>query len=215
MFKRVFDIIIASIGLIAFSPLMLIIAILVKLDSPGPIFYRAPRVGKDGKPFRMFKFRTMVADAEKIGPPITVGNDPRITRIGARLRDSRLDELPQLINVLRGEMSMVGPRPETPYFVEKFSPQQREVLKVKPGMTGPAQIAFRHEEENLSSPGTLDEEYMNVILPPKLAMDLEYIEQQSLFLDMKLLFQTAWALLTDRLQIRRPLSHGGEAAVQS
>jgi len=199
MLKRAFDIIIASIGLIAFSPLMLIIAILIKLDSPGPVFYRAPRVGKDGKPFRMFKFRTMVADAEKIGPPITIGDDPRITRIGARLRSSRLDELPQLINVFRGEMSMVGPRPETPYFVEKFSPEQREVLKVKPGMTGPAQIAFRHEEENLSNPGTLDEEYMNVILPPKLAMDLEYIRHQSLFLDMKILFQTAWALLMDRL----------------
>ncbi|RLC80839.1 MAG: sugar transferase [Chloroflexi bacterium] len=199
MLKRIFDILIASIGLIAFSPLMLIIAILIKLDSPGPIFYRAPRVGKDGKPFRMFKFRTMVANAEKIGPPITVGDDPRITRIGARLRSSRLDELPQLINVLCGEMSMVGPRPETPYFVEKFSPEQREVLKVKPGMTGLAQITFRHEEEILSNPGALDEEYMNVILPPKLALDLEYIKHQSLLLDVKTLFQTAWVLLMDRL----------------
>ncbi|HDN78947.1 MAG TPA: sugar transferase [Chloroflexi bacterium] len=199
MLKRIFDILIASIGLIAFSPLMLIIAILIKLDSPGPIFYRAPRVGKNGKPFRMFKFRTMVANAEKIGPPITVGDDPRITRIGARLRSSRLDELPQLINVLCGEMSMVGPRPETPYFVEKFSPEQREVLKVKPGMTGLAQITFRHEEEILSNPGALDEEYMNVILPPKLALDLEYIKHQSLLLDVKTLFQTAWVLLMDRL----------------
>lgn len=199
MLKRVFDIVVAFIGLILFSPLMLIIAVLIKLDSPGPIFYRAPRVGKGGRPFRMYKFRTMVANAENIGPAITVDKDPRITRIGARLRKSRLDEVPQLINVLRGEISMVGPRPEAPYYVEKYSPEQKKVLRAKPGMTGPAQIAFRHEEEMLSNPKALDDVYMNVILPPKLAMDLKYIEQQSLGLDLKILFQTAWALLADRL----------------
>jgi lipopolysaccharide/colanic/teichoic acid biosynthesis glycosyltransferase len=198
MIKRIFDVVVALIGLILLSPVMLVIAILVKLDSPGPIFYRAPRVGKDGRLFRMYKFRTMVANAEKMGPAITVDRDPRITRIGARLRSSRLDEIPQLINVLRGEMSMVGPRPEAPYYIERYSPEQREVLRVKPGMTGPAQIAFRHEEEALSNPKTLDDEYMNVILPPKLAMDLKYIEQQSLGLDLRILFRTAWVLFADR-----------------
>ena len=202
MLKRAFDIVVALVGLVFFSPLMLIIAVFTKLDSPGPVFYRAPRVGKGGRPFRMYKFRTMAADADKIGPAITVDKDPRITRIGARLRRSRLDEIPQLINVLRGEMSMVGPRPEAPYYVEKYSPGQREVLMVKPGMTGPAQIVFRHEEEVLSNAETLEDEYMNVILPPKLAMDLQYIEQQSLSLDLKILFQTAWVLLADRLRVR-------------
>lgn len=209
MLKRMFDIVVALFGLALFSPFMLVIAILIKLDSRGPMFYRAPRVGKDGKPFRMYKFRTMVANAASIGPAITVDEDPRITRIGARLRQVRLDEIPQLINVLRGEMSMVGPRPEAPYYVEMYSAKQREILKVKPGMTGPAQIAFRHEEESLSNPETLDDEYMNVILPPKLALDMAYIKRQSLFLDIKILFQTAWALLTDRLAVRPPMAQGG------
>jgi len=202
MLKRAFDIVVALVGLVFFSPLMLIVAVFIKLTSPGPVFYRAPRVGKGGRAFRMYKFRTMVADADKIGPALTVDKDPRITRIGARLRRSRLDEIPQLINVLRGEMSMVGPRPEAPYYVEKYSPEQRKVLMVKPGMTGPAQIAFRHEEEMLSNAETLEDEYMNGILPPKLAMDLQYIEQQSLSLDLKILFQTAWVLLADRLRVR-------------
>lgn len=202
MLKRAFDIVVAVVGLVFFNPLMLTIAVFIKLDSPGPVFYRAPRVGKGGQPFRMYKFRTMVADAEKIGPAITVDKDPRITQIGTRLRRSRLDEIPQLINVLRGEMSMVGPRPEAPYYVEKYSLEQREVLMVKPGMTGPAQIAFRHEEELLPHAETLEDEYMSVILPPKLAMDLQYIEQQSLGLDLKILFQTAWVLLADRLRVR-------------
>ena len=200
MFKRLFDIVAALIGLIAFSPLLLVFAIMVKLDSRGPIFYRAPRVGKDGKLFRMFKFRSMVVDAPNIGPAVTVDRDPRITRVGALLRDSRLDEIPQLINVLVGDMSMVGPRPESPYYVEMFSPEQREVLKVKPGMTGPAQVAFRHEEEELTDLENLDEQYMNVVLPPKLALDMQYIEKQSLILDVKLIFQTGWALLADRLR---------------
>jgi len=200
MLKRIFDIVVALVGLVLFSPLLIAVSILIKLGSSGPIFYRAPRVGEDGRPFRMYKFRTMVAGADKIGPAITVDNDPRITRIGARLRRSRLDEIPQLINVLRGEMSMVGPRPEAPYYVDMYSPEQREVLMAKPGMTGPAQVAFRHEEELLSNPEMLDDEYMKIILPPKLAMDLKYIEQQSLGLNLKILCQTAWVLLADRLR---------------
>lgn len=201
MLKRALDVVVALVGLILLSPIMLIIAILIKLDSSGPVLYRAPRVGKGGRLFRMYKFRTMVSNAEVIGPAITLGQDPRITRIGARLRSCRLDEIPQLINVLGGEMSMVGPRPEAPYYVRKYSSEQRQILRVKPGITGLAQIAFRHEEEALTNPDTLDEVYMNDLLPPKLAMDRQYIAQQSLNLDLKILFRTAWALLTDRLPV--------------
>lgn len=200
MLKRGFDITVALCGLLLLSPLVLIIAVLVKRDSPGPVFYRAPRVGKDGKLFRMYKFRSMVVEAEKVGPAVTVDRDPRVTRVGARLRDSRLDEIPQLINVLKGDMSMVGPRPEAPYYVEMYSPEQREVLNAKPGMTGPAQVAFRHEEEELTDLDNLDEQYMNIVLPPKLALDKQYIEDQSLTLDLKLIFQTGWALFSDRVR---------------
>lgn len=195
MLKRIFDVVVALIGLIIFGPLFIVIPILIKLDSPGPIFYRAPRVGKDGRLFRMYKFRTMVADAEKIGPAITYRSDPRITRVGAMLRRRRLDEIPQLLNVLKGEMSMVGPRPEAPYYVDKYSPEQREILKVKPGMTGLTQIKYLSEEEELSNPETLDADYLDVILPPKLALDMEYIKRQSFILDIQILWQTAWALL--------------------
>ena len=199
MLKRALDIAVSLIGLVIFSPFMLLIAVLIKLGSSGPVFYRAPRVGKDGQSFRMYKFRTMVTNADRIGPAITVDKDPRITRVGALLRNGRLDEIPQLLNVLRGEMSMVGPRPEAPYYVEMYSSEQRKVLEAKPGMTGPAQIAFRHEEETLSDPEGLDDYYINTILPPKLAIDLRYIENHSVATDLRLLFQTAWALLADRL----------------
>ena len=202
MLKRALDIAVAMIGLVIFSPFILLISILVKLDSPGPIFYRAPRVGQDGRVFRMYKFRTMVTNADNVGPAITLDKDPRITRVGALLRNGRLDEIPQLLNVLKGEMSMVGPRPEAPYYVEMYSTEQRSVLAAKPGMTGPAQIAFRHEEETLSDPETVDDYYMNTILPPKLAMDLRYLEDHSIVTDLSILFQTAWALLADRLSHR-------------
>jgi lipopolysaccharide/colanic/teichoic acid biosynthesis glycosyltransferase len=200
MLKRMFDIIVALIGLIVFSPLLVIIAVLIKLDSSGPVFYRALRAGQDGRLFRMYKFRTMVVDADKMGPALTYDRDPRITRVGARLRDARIDEIPQLINVLMGDMSMVGPRPEAPCYVEMYTPEQREVLRAKPGMTGPAQVVFRHEEEELTNVMDLDAEYMNVVLPPKLALDKRYIEEQSLVLDLKILFQTGWVLLADRLK---------------
>jgi len=195
--KRAFDILVASIGLLLLSPLFIVVFILVKLDSPGPGFYRARRVGKDGRVFRMYKFRTMVADADKRGSIVTYRGDLRITRIGARLRQKRLDELPQLINVFKGEMSLVGPRPESPEYVTRYTSEQREILKVKPGITGPMQIVFLDEEENLSNPDTLDDEYMNVILPLKLAVEMEYMRKQSLGYDFQILAQTAKVLLLD------------------
>jgi lipopolysaccharide/colanic/teichoic acid biosynthesis glycosyltransferase len=195
MIKRAFDILVASIGLLLFSPLFIVVLISVKLDSPGPGFYRARRVGKDGRIFGMYKFRTMVADADKIGPIVTYRDDPRITRLGAKLRQKRLDELPQLINVLKGEMSLVGPRPESPEYVERYTPEQQEILKVKPGVTGPMQIAFLDEEEHLLNPAILDDEYMSIILPPKLEVEMEYIRKRSLIYDIRMLLQTARILL--------------------
>jgi len=195
MIKRAFDIMVASIGLLLLSPLFIVVLILIKLDSRGPGFYRAPRVGKDGRLFWMYKFRTMVAGADRIGPIVTYRDDPRITRLGAKLRQKRLDELPQLINVLKGEMSLVGPRPESPEYVDRYTPEQQEILKAKPGVTGPMQIAFLDEEEHLSNPATLDDEYMTVILPPKLAVEMEYIRKQSLVYDCQILVQTAKMLL--------------------
>jgi lipopolysaccharide/colanic/teichoic acid biosynthesis glycosyltransferase len=197
MIKRAFDILVASIGLLLLSPLFIVLLILIKLDSPGPGFYRGRRIGKDGRVFGMYKFRTMVADADKIGSIVTYKDDPRITRLGAKLRERRLDELPQLINVLRGEMSLVGPRPESPKYVERYTPEQREILKVKPGVTGPMQIAFLDEEERLLNPDTLDDEYMTVILPSKLAVEMEYMRKQSLGYDFQILAQTAKVLLLD------------------
>ena len=200
MLKRTIDVVVALVGLILFSPLFIVLSIVIKLDSAGPVYYRASRVGKGGRRFHMYKFRTMVADADRTGPALTYKDDPRITKVGTVLRRARLDELPQLLNVLRGNMSIVGPRPETPHFVQKYSPEQREILRVRPGMTGLAQIAFRHEQEALSNPETLDDEYMKVILPPKLALDMKYIEQECLGLDIQILLQTVWVLIADLMR---------------
>jgi lipopolysaccharide/colanic/teichoic acid biosynthesis glycosyltransferase len=193
--KRTFDILAASLGLLVLSPFFLAVWILIKLDSPGPGFYRSTRVGRNGVLFKMYKFRTMVAAAEKIGPVVTYKDDPRITRLGALLRDRRLDEFPQLINVLKGEMSLVGPRPESAEYVERYSTEQRQILTVKPGVTGPMQIAFLDEEDHLADEDSLDEEYMATILPAKLEKEMEYIQHQSFFYDIFILFQTARTLL--------------------
>ena len=197
MLKRTFDLIVSLVALIVLSPLFVVIAVLVKLDSPGPAFYRAERIGRGGRPFRMYKFRTMVVGADRAGPAITCKDDPRITRLGRLLRRTKLDELPQLLNVLRGEMSLVGPRPEAPRYVALYSPQQREVLKARPGITGLAQLAYIHEEE-LLNPANLDRDYVRVLLPRKLALDLEYVNGRCFLLDLKILLWTALALAGGR-----------------
>jgi len=192
--KRLLDVVAAAVGLVVLSPLMAVIALAIRWDSPGPVFYRAKRVGKGGKLFLMYKFRTMVADAEKMGPSITVKDDPRITRVGRFLRKTKLDELPQLINVLKGEMSLVGPRPETPSMVEHYTPEQRRVLEVTPGITGLAQLYYSNEEEMLN-PDNWHEEYVRKILPHKLALDLLYIEHRSLALDLTIIGRTILKLV--------------------
>lgn len=189
MLKRLFDSVLAGCGVVLLLPLFALLGLVIKLDSPGPVFYRATRIGKGGQPFSMLKFRTMVAGADRQGPAVTASGDRRITRVGRWLRRSKLDELPQLINVLRGDMSLVGPRPEDPRYVALYTPAQRAVLAVRPGITGPATIKYRHEEEALARAPDLDASYRQ-IMQEKLALDLEYVQQRSLWLDLTLIWAT-------------------------
>jgi len=194
MGKRLLDLIVALAGVILLAPLWLIAGLLVLLDSPGPVFYRGRRIGKGGVPFGMWKFRTMVLNADRMGSALTPGQDPRVTRSGRVLRQWKIDELPQLLNVLSGEMSVVGPRPEAPCYVQHYTPEQRQVLRVRPGITGLTQVRFRHEERLLQRCINLEEEYITKIMPQKLVLDLEYVGHQSLLLDVKLIVQTLMAL---------------------
>jgi len=195
MLKRLFDIWASALACLFFLPLFLIILLLVKMDSKGPIFHRAARLGKYGKSFKILKFRTMAADAASRGPGITRQGDPRITRIGYFLRSSKLDELPQLFNILKGEMSFVGPRPEDPRYVVHYTPEQRRLLSVRPGIASPAIIKYRHEEKILAAAGNDPEKtYLEVVLPDKLRIDLEYIEKQSFCYDLKILIQTLFSV---------------------
>jgi len=191
MLKRLFDIVFSFLGLILISPLFLVIAFLIKKESSGPAFYRGRRVGKDGKIFRIFKFRTMVLNAEILGGPSTAGDDPRLTKIGKFLKKFQLDELPQLINVLKGEMSLVGPRPEVKMYVDIMTPEERNtILSVKPGMTDLASLWNFHEGEVLK--GSLDPEktYMEKIRPEKIRLQMEYVKNRSFLLDLKIVIKT-------------------------
>ena len=188
--KRIFDFIASLIGCIILTPVFIIIAILIKLDSKGPVLFKQKRVGQYGKEFEILKYRTMVVDAEKIGKQITVGNDSRITKVGYTLRKYKLDELPQLFNVLKGDMSLVGPRPEVPKYVELYNECDREVLKVKPGITDFASIEYRDENEILGTVENPEEYYINVIMKHKLQLNLKYINSNNVFLDIKIIFKT-------------------------
>ena len=193
MIKRTFDLFVALMGLFLIWPLLAIIAIAVKLDSPGPVFFRGQRVGRFGHRFSMYKFRSMVAGAARKGPGITASGDARVTRIGKILRRTKLDELPQLINVVRGEMSLVGPRPEDPRYVALYTPEQRRVLSVRPGVTSMASVKYRNEEAILSQ-GNLDDVYVNKVMPEKLAIDLAYLDEQTFLRDLGVLGLTLLAL---------------------
>ncbi|MDD2731824.1 MAG: sugar transferase [Candidatus Pacebacteria bacterium] len=191
MLKRLFDIILSLIGLITTFPILIIIAVIIKIDSKGPVFFKGLRIGKEGKPFRIYKFRTMVSDAEKLGGSSTSIDDPRLTKSGRFLKKYQLDELPQLINVLIGEMSLVGPRPEVPFYVDKMSKEEKDIiLSVKPGMTDLASLWNFHEGEILK--GSLDPEktYMERIRPTKLKLQKEYVETRSFVMDLKIIFKT-------------------------
>jgi lipopolysaccharide/colanic/teichoic acid biosynthesis glycosyltransferase len=193
--KRALDLCIAIPGLVMTSPLLAAAAIAIKVSSPGPVFYRGPRVGRDGREFHILKLRSMRAAAVRSGPAVTSAGDPRITRVGRVLRRTKLDELPQLWNVVRGEMSLVGPRPEDPEFVKLYTPEQRRVLSVRPGITSPTSLAFRNEEVLLAEAGGAVA-YADTVMPRKLAMDLEYVEHRSFGGDLAILARTVGHALT-------------------
>ncbi|WP_298832092.1 sugar transferase [uncultured Piscinibacter sp.] len=194
MAKRVFDLVVAGAGLLLLSPLLLLIALAIRLDSPGPVFFRQERVGRGGRRFRIHKFRTMRHGAA--GSPITIGADARITRVGAFLRRAKLDELPQLIDVLAGAMSLVGPRPEVPRYVAMYPPALRDkVLSVRPGITDPASIEYRDESERLARAADPEHEYVHVIMPAKLRLAEAYVERASLATDLRVILRTLGVLL--------------------
>ena len=189
--KRAGDVIVAAVGLVLASPILALAAIAVKLDSHGPVFFRQERIGRNFRPFRIFKFRTMVVDAPQLGAQITAGADPRITRVGRFLRKSKIDELPQLINVLVGDMSLVGPRPEMPKYVEMFRDDYRFILSVRPGITDPASIKYRDESAILANSPDPEQMYVEEILPDKLAIARAYVAEASVIQDICLLAATA------------------------
>lgn len=198
MTKRVFDALLSFIGLVFLSPILILISILIKKEAGGPVFYRGVRAGRFGNPFKIYKFRTMVTDAERLGGPSTADDDPRITEIGRFLRKYKLDELPQLINVLKGEMSFVGPRPEVPVEIETYSREERRILSVRPGITDWASLAFHNEGEILK--GSLDphEAYKRLIRPEKLRLALKYVDERSFAIDLKIITETVLTLIKTR-----------------
>lgn len=192
--KRLFDIVASGLGLLVLSPIFLVLAIWIKMDSEGPVFYRQVRVGRNNKDFRIFKFRSMRVNADK-GSLVTIGDDPRITRSGRFIRKMKLDELPQLINVLIGDMSLVGPRPEVRHYVDYWTPQQMSVLAVRPGITDPASIKFRNENELMGKADDPERYYINTIMQEKLNLYLKYVSHHSLFGDIGLIFKTIVAII--------------------
>ncbi|MGO9615292.1 MAG: sugar transferase [Bryobacteraceae bacterium] len=198
MIKRATDILFSAVGLLVTSPLFLVIALRIWLEDGRPIFYRGERVGRFGKPFRMLKFRTMVPNAEKTGGPSTADHDPRITRCGRSLRKYKLDEFPQLINVLRGEMSVVGPRPEVPFYVNMFSDEEKAILSVRPGITDWASLWNSDEGAVLAGSADPEQAYMERIRPEKIRLQLAYVRNRSFLVDLGIIAQTVLTVLTKR-----------------
>lgn len=194
MAKRFFDFICSFLGLIILSPVLIYVVCRIKLEDGGPVFYRGLRVGLMGKPFRIFKFRTMVVDAEKIGGASTADDDPRITNIGKILRKYKLDELPQLLNVLSGDMSIVGPRPEVKYYTDQYTAAEKAILKIRPGITDWASIWNADEGAVLAGAADPEKAYAELIRPKKLKLQLKYVYEQSLLTDLKIIFLTFLAM---------------------
>lgn len=188
--KRTFDIVASGLGLIILSPVFIILAVWIKADSRGPVFYRQVRVGRNNRDFRLFKFRSMRPDSDKLGLITVGGHDPRVTRSGYYIRKYKLDELPQLINVFIGDMSLVGPRPEVRKYVDMYTPEQMRVLSVRPGITSLASIRYRNENDILAAADDPDRAYIERVMPDKIAIDLEYVDRATLWNDIKLIFST-------------------------
>ena len=195
MIKRIFDLLSSLVGLIILSPLLMLISLLIIIDSKGNAFYSQKRVGRKGNQFNLLKFRTMKQNSDIKGL-LTIGKDSRITRIGHYLRKSKLDEIPQLINIIRGDMSVVGPRPETPNYVELYTEEQQKVLNVRPGLTDYASLEFINESETLAKHDDPEKAYIETIMPQKLSLNLQYIRDQSLLIDIKIIFKTLLRILT-------------------
>ena len=188
--KRIFDFLVSLLGIIILSPIFVIVSIAIKLDSRGNILFLQKRVGRYGEEFNIYKFRTMVTDAEKLGKQITIGKDNRITKVGAFLRKFKIDELPQLFNVLKGDMSLVGPRPEVPKYVSLYTEEQKKVLNVRPGITDIASLRYKDENDILGKVENPEEYYINVIMKDKLNLNLEYIEKSNIIFDIYLIIKT-------------------------
>ena len=194
MLKRFIDITISLLALILLAPVFLILAVVIKSTSRGPVFYKGRRVGRGGEIFLMRKFRSMVVNADQIGTDLTPHGDPRVTKVGRFLRRTKIDEIPQIIDILRGKMSLVGPRPESPLYARYYDERQKHVLSVRPGMLGPAQIKYRHEELMLKDREDPDVYYIRELMPRKLEIDLDYVENMSFLLDVGILFRSLLAV---------------------
>jgi lipopolysaccharide/colanic/teichoic acid biosynthesis glycosyltransferase len=205
--KRLFDIALSLVGLVLLAPAFLVIVLLIKLDSKGPILYRGTRVGRRGEPFRMCKFRSMVANADQIGGDATPDDDSRITRVGHVLRRYKLDELPQLIDVLRGKMSIVGPRPQVQWVVDLYTPEELEVLEVRPGLTDYASLRFVKHGEILMGSTDPEQDYLDKIHPQKMRLALKYVRNRSLWVDLKIIVRTVLSLLLRSRTVRRLLGN--------
>jgi lipopolysaccharide/colanic/teichoic acid biosynthesis glycosyltransferase len=192
--KRAFDLVVSLLILVVLSPILLLLAIAIKLDSKGPVFYRQVRVGRYNEDFKIFKFRTMVQNADRVGLSLTVGEDPRVTRVGRLIRKLRFDEFSQLLNVLNGSMSLVGPRPEVRKYVDVYTPEYMATLLVRPGITATSSIVFKDEDKLLNSGGDPEQIYVEQILPPKMALNLEYIKDITVWNDIKIMVQTVTAV---------------------
>lgn len=195
--KRIFDIVASGIGLILLSPLFIILTIWIKCDSIGPVFYKQVRVGRNNMDFQLFKFRSMRVGSDKKGLITVGGHDPRITRSGYYIRKYKLDEFPQLINVFKGDMSLVGPHPEVRKYVDMYTEEQMHVLDVRPGITDLASIRYRNENELLERVNDPDKYYVEVIMPDKLRINLEYVARHSFTFDIRLIFQTFRAIVSE------------------
>jgi lipopolysaccharide/colanic/teichoic acid biosynthesis glycosyltransferase len=192
--KRILDFVVTVLGLIVVSPLLLVLCLIIKLSDNGPVFYKAKRIGKGGVPFELYKFRTMIVNADRLGPAVTASGDKRVTPIGKLLRRTKLDELPQLLNVLKGEMSLVGPRPEDPRYVALYTPAQRQILDFSPGITSAASLTYRNEEEMLTG-DDWEIVYQTKVMPTKIEIDLEYMSSANVMTDLNLIFQTIFSMV--------------------
>lgn len=194
-FKRTFDLLVSFFAIILLSPFFIIVSLLIKMDSNGPVIFKQVRVGKNKKPFEIYKFRTMVVDAEKLGKQITVGNDNRITKIGGFLRKFKLDELPQLFNVFKGDMSFVGPRPEVPKYTNLYTEEQNRVFEVRPGITDYASIKYRNENEILGKSKNPEKTYIEEVMQDKLKINLDYMNRRSVLEDLKIILLTVLKII--------------------